>query len=92
MVFTTFHLFQIMAGKAKGLVGIFGTPQELRDFGEVFFGSLAIALVYFLVSSFYFRNRKTRHKKVRVNNASSRFLVFYWNGNRWLGSYARRGR
>ena len=52
MVFTTFHLFQIMAGKAKGLVGIFGTPQELRDFGEVFFGSLAIALVYFLYRHF----------------------------------------
>ena len=41
-----------MAGNAKGLVRIFGTPQELRDFSEVFFGSLAIALVYFLVRHF----------------------------------------
>lgn len=41
-----------MAGNAKGLVGIFGTPQELRDFSEVFFGSLAIALVYFLIRHF----------------------------------------
>ena len=41
-----------MAGRAKGIVGIFGTPQELRDFSEIFFGSLALALVYFLYRHF----------------------------------------
>lgn len=41
-----------MAGRLSGLSSVFGTPQELRDFGEVFFGSLAIAFVYFLFRYF----------------------------------------
>ena len=41
-----------MAGKDGGILSFFGTAQELRDFSEIFFGSLAIALVYFLIRHF----------------------------------------
>lgn len=76
MVFTTFHLFQIMAGKAKGLVGIFGTPQELRDFGEVFFGSLAIALVYFLYRHFTSGIAKPGTKRFELTMLALAFWCF----------------
>ena len=65
-----------MAGKAKGIVGIFGTPQELRDFSEIFFGSLALALVYFLYRHFTSGIAKPGTKRFNLTMLGLAFWCF----------------
>ena len=78
-----------MAGNGKDWL-VYLVPQT-RDFSEVFFGSLAIALVYFLIRHFTTGIAKPGTKRFDLTMLALAFWCFI-SVHRWLGSYSWRSR